>query len=589
MASMLARKVVLSAALALMCTVIVPSGQVAQGAPPGAQLLSYAKPGSASSSQDDGQCVRCTPDKLFDADSGTRWAASPTTGWVDPGWVQVDLGAPASITRVELQWESAYATGYDVQVSDDASSWHTIYATTTGHGFHEDLSVTGQGRYVRLELTKRAGQYGYSLYDVNIYGTGGDPVAPPNQAPDPDFTRLNLVWSDEFDGPAGSRPDPAKWTVETGTGQNHELQYYTDNENIAMDGQGHAVFEARKEDRGGMHYTSARLNTYGKFAFQYGRVEARIKVPDGNGMWPAFWMMGTNYFTGTGWPYDGEVDMMEVLGRNTAEAYSTIHGPQYFGGNGIGQKYTQPGGAKLSGDFHTWTADWDRSRIRFSLDGRPVFTVNKADVQATRGPWVYDHPFYVILNLAVGGDFPGNPDATTPFPAQMAVDYVRVYQSQTPPGGDGPAQTVTATVPAPPGEFSWTIDAGDHAVVLSDAVNKGSYLQSTGALKPVKVSDTRAGGPAWSVSGQVGDFTGGLSGKYLGWTPAVLSGAATAGDAVPAGIDVGNGLAEPSVLGSAPTGHAAGTATLGAGLDLRVPVDTVPGTYTTTLTLTALS
>jgi len=153
--------------------------------------------------------------------------------------------------------------------------------------------------------------------------------------------------------------------------------------------------------------------------------------------------------------------------------------------------------------------------------------------------------------------------------------------------------SITATIPEqePAGEFSWTIDSEDRAVVLTEAENKGSYLQSTGSLKPVKVTDTRAGAPAWSVSGQVGDFSGGLSGKYLGWTPAVTAAGAgaVAGAKVDPGIDSGNGLKTSSVLASATSGHAKGTATLGAALDLRVPVETPAGTYTATLTLTALS
>ncbi|TAK70659.1 MAG: hypothetical protein EPO13_01945 [Actinomycetota bacterium] len=172
--------------------------------------------------------------------------------------------------------------------------------------------------------------------------------------------------------------------------------------------------------------------------------------------------------------------------------------------------------------------------------------------------------------------------------------FTPITFATTPPPGPGEhEQTITATVPVqePAGEFVWTIDATDHAVTLSEASNQGAYLQSTGDLKPVKVTDTRAGSPAWSVSGQVGDFTGGLSGKYLGWTPSVTApgAGATAGAAVTPGIDSGNGLKDSSVLGSAVVGHEKGTGTLGAALDLRVPVTTAAGTYTATLTLTALS
>ncbi len=156
---------------------------------------------------------------------------------------------------------------------------------------------------------------------------------------------------------------------------------------------------------------------------------------------------------------------------------------------------------------------------------------------------------------------------------------------------DSDTQTITATVPEAVGEFAWTIDATDRAVVMTTAQNKGTYLESTGQLKPVKVTDTRAGAPVWSIAGQVGDFTNGLSGKYLGWTPKVtVAGAgATAGAAVAPGIDSGNGLKDSATLGSATAGHPKGTGTLGADLSLKVPAETAAGTYTTTLTLTALS
>ncbi len=170
------------------------------------------------------------------------------------------------------------------------------------------------------------------------------------------------------------------------------------------------------------------------------------------------------------------------------------------------------------------------------------------------------------------------------------TDPVTLSVTAAPPASDS-SETITATVPAAAGQFSWTIDGTDHAVRLTNTTNKGSYLQSTGDLKPVTVTDTRAAGPAWSVSGQVGDFTGGLAGKYLGWTPALTTagGGASAGAAVAAGITAGNGLTDASTLALAPTGHATGSVNVGAGLDLRVPANTPAGTYTATLTLTALS
>jgi beta-glucanase (GH16 family) len=276
--------------------------------------------------------------------------------------------------------------------------------------------------------TARVTGYGYSLWEFQVFGTGGAPVAPPARPADPVFPATRLVFSDEFNGSAGGKPDPAKWTIDPGTGQNGEVQFYTDNNNASFDGAGSLVMEARREAVGGSAFTSHRMNTGNKFSVQYGRVEARIKVPKGNGLWPAFWMLGSDFLTGRPWPYTGEIDIMEVLGRNTFESYSTLHAPQYNGGGGYGLKYNAPGGADFSSDFHVWAAEWDSKGITFKVDNQTVFFASKATVEATRGAWVFDHPFYIILNLAVGGDFPGPVDATTPFPSRMLVDYVRVYQ-----------------------------------------------------------------------------------------------------------------------------------------------------------------
>ncbi|MFR9780835.1 discoidin domain-containing protein [Micromonospora sp. MS34] len=404
-----------------------PSSPPPSSPPPGGDvLLSYNKPGVASSYQDDGACWQCYASRAFDLDPASRWATSATTGWVDPGWIYVDLGATATIHRVVLQWDAAYATAYQLQTSNDANTWTTIYSTTTGPGFKQTLDVNGTGRYVRMYGTKRNSSYGYSLWEFRVYGTGGAPTAPPAMPPDPTFPATKLVFSDEFNGPPGSRPDPAKWTVDPGTGQNGELQYYTDNANAAMNGSGQLVMEARKETAGGRSYTSHRMNTSNKFHVQYGRMEARIKVPRGNGFWPAFWMMGADFLTGRPWPYNGEIDIMEILGRDTYRSYTTLHAPAYNGGGGYGQEHAW--NTDLSADFHTYAVEWDSKGMRFFVDSTEVFYASKATVESTRGPWVYDHPFYLILNLAVGGDWPGPPDASTPFPSQMLVDYVRVYQ-----------------------------------------------------------------------------------------------------------------------------------------------------------------
>lgn len=389
-------------------------------------LLSYNKPGFASSAQNEGPCIGCLPARAFDLDPASRWATSSTTGWVDPGWIYVDLGATASITRVVLQWDPAFASSYQIQVSANASTWTTIHSTTTGRGLKETLVVSGTGRYVRMYGTARSTPYGYSLWEFQVYGTGGAPTAPPPRPADPTFPATRLVFSDEFNGANASKPDPAKWTIDPGTGQNNEIQYYTNNNNAWMDGAGSLVMEARRETAGGRDYTSHRMNTGNRFHFQYGRVEARIRVNKGNGFWPAFWMMGADFLTGRPWPYNGEIDIMEVLGRNTSECYTTLHAPAYNGGGGYGQRHTTA--VDLANDFHVYAAEWDSRGIRFFLDNTLIFNAVKETVETTRGPWVYDHQFYLILNLAVGGDFPGPVDPSTPFPSRVLVDYVRVYQ-----------------------------------------------------------------------------------------------------------------------------------------------------------------
>ncbi|MGW7647166.1 discoidin domain-containing protein [Streptomyces bobili] len=404
------------------------------------RLLSYGRTGAASSSQSDQNCWECTPARAFDRDPASRWATSSTTGWADPGWISVDLGAMAQINKVVLQWDPAYAKSFQIQVSPNGVDWTPLYSTTTGQGFKQTLTVSGQGRYVRMYGTERATPYGYSLWEFQVYGTGGDPIPAPPLPSDP-ANPPRLVWSDEFDGAANTRPDASKWRSDPGTGPNNELEYYTDHRNAALDGAGHLVMEARREATAGSscprdplsgsgtcQYTSARMNTGAAFQFTYGRVEARIKVPNGNGLWPAFWMMGADFLTGRPWPYNGEIDIVEVLGKDVKTAYSTVHALAYNGGGGIGSPYTLPGNADFSDDFHTWAADWNSKGITYSLDGRTVFSLDKDEVERTRGPWIFDHPHYLILNLAVGGDWPGPTDATTPFPSRMLVDYVRVYQ-----------------------------------------------------------------------------------------------------------------------------------------------------------------
>ena len=248
------------------------------------------------------------------------------------------------------------------------------------------------------------------------------------------------TFSDTFDGPAGAPVDGSKWQLETGDNvNNHERQYYTSGtNNAALDGQGHLVITAKKENPGNYQcwygscqYTSARLNTSGKFAAQYGHVEARMKIPRGQGMWPAFWMLGTDIGQ-VGWPNSGEIDVMENVGFEPSVVHGTIHGPGYSGSGGIGAAYSLPGGQAFADAFHTFAVDWAPGSITWSVDGNVYQRRTPADLGGKT--WVFDKPFFLILNLAVGGYWPGDPDGSTVFPQQLVVDSVSVTTSDTATG-----------------------------------------------------------------------------------------------------------------------------------------------------------
>ena len=246
-----------------------------------------------------------------------------------------------------------------------------------------------------------------------------------------------LTWSDEFDGPKGSPVDLTKWSFDIGGGGwgNNELQTYTDRLANARLEDGVLVITARQETSTGpdkitRNYTSARLLTKNSFTQTYGRFEARIKVPYGQGIWPAFWMLGNDIDT-AGWPKCGEIDIMEHIGKQPSIVYGTIHGPGYSGANGINASYTLPSSRKVSDEYHEFAVEWQPNVIRFYVDGLLYKTRTPADLPAGTD-WVFNHPFFLILNVAVGGNWPGDPDATTVFPQIMKVDYVRVYQRARP-------------------------------------------------------------------------------------------------------------------------------------------------------------
>jgi beta-glucanase (GH16 family) len=234
------------------------------------------------------------------------------------------------------------------------------------------------------------------------------------------------VWSDEFDGPAGQSPDSTRWTFDIGTDWgNAQLEYDTDRpENVSLDGQGRLAITALEEDYLGREYTSGRINTSGRFARTRGRFEARIKLPVGQGIWPAFWLLGADIGS-VGWPACGEIDIMEYRGQYPDVVTGALHGPGYSGGDSIGGQYSLAG-ASFNDGFHVFAIDWDSSSITWSVDGHTYMTLDPSDLPSGTS-WAFNHDFFIILNVAVGGHYAGPLDATTTFPQTMLVDYVRVY------------------------------------------------------------------------------------------------------------------------------------------------------------------
>ncbi|EGX56165.1 secreted hydrolase [Streptomyces zinciresistens K42] len=324
-----------------------------------------------------------------------------------------------------------------------------------------------------------------------------------------------VTFSDDFNGPAGSAVDSSKWQTETGDNvNNNERQYYTSgNKNAALDGQGNLVITARRENPanyqcwyGTCQYTSARLNTSGKFTAQYGRVEARMKVPRGQGMWPAFWMLGTP----VDWPASGEIDIMENVGFEPSSVYGTIHGPGYSGSGSIGARYTLPNGQAFADGFHTFAVDWAPDSITWSVDGNVYQRRTPADLGGRQ--WVFNKPFFLILNLAVGGFWPGDPDSSTVFPQQLVVDRVSVTTGDTALGGaikglGGKCADVAGANPAN-GTPVQLYDCNGSAAQQWTAASDGT-LRALG-----KCLDATGNGTADGTPAQLWDCTGGPNQKW---------------------------------------------------------------------------
>jgi len=247
-----------------------------------------------------------------------------------------------------------------------------------------------------------------------------------------DFATYALTWSEDFDGPAGAPPDPRTWQPETGGHGwgNSELQYYTaETANAALDGAGNLAITAARHDAqlarlryDGCQYTSARLTSKNLASFRYGLVQAKIKLPRGRGIWPALWMLGNN-IDQADWPGCGEIDIMENFGTSPNVVHGTVHGPGYSQASGITASLDTS--TPLADDFHLYSVCWEPDRIRWYADHTVYHTVTPADLHGN--PWVFDHDFYLLINIAVGGRFSEQPTKSTQFPQTMLVDYIRIY------------------------------------------------------------------------------------------------------------------------------------------------------------------
>ena len=338
----------------------------------------------------------------------------PTTGNYT---IRMRVASPSGATAaLDFNAGSIALGDVVIPVTGGYQSWATVSRTVT----------LNAGTY-SLGVFAKTGDWNFNWIDIALDSGGGVSSSSSSLG-------RPMVFNDEF-----NTINAAVWSDQTGDNvSNHERQYYTSgkNESIQFDPSINSnvlVLEARQENPanyqcwyGKCEYTSARLVTQGKKTFKYGRIEARMKIPHTQGIWPAFWMLGEDINT-VGWPNCGEIDIMEHVGYN-AEAkrvYGTIHGPNYSGSNGIGNPYNLV--ENVNAGYHVYAVEWTATSISWYVDNNLYFTQTKAQVE-TKGRWAFDHPFYILLNNAVGGDWPGLPDGSSVFPQSLYVDYVRVYQ-----------------------------------------------------------------------------------------------------------------------------------------------------------------
>ncbi|WP_181795911.1 discoidin domain-containing protein [Streptomyces sp. WELS2] len=401
----------------------------------------------------------------------SRWSSD----WNTDRWVSVDLGAQSTIDTVDLYWESAYAVDYLLQVSDDNRTWRTVYEPSAADvaarradvespsdaaGLHDSVRLPAPvtGRYVRMLGKERrsfynpapaTAQFGYSLYEFEVWGTGGSASAAYPALPADPPSGYHTAFFDDFTGTALDR---SKWrVVRTGTEMgpvNGEAQAYVDSPDNISVGDGSLLLKARyckgctRAGGGTYDFTSGRVDTHTHLDFTYGKVSARMKLPVGDGFWPAFWLLGSDVDDpSVSWPASGETDIMENIGYPDWTS-SALHGPGYSADGNIGARQTYPGGG-TAGQWHTYAVEWTPTALRFFVDDRLVQETTRNKLESTRGQWVFDHHQYLVLNLALGGAYPaGWNKVTAPYwglpqssvdkiasgGVRAEIDWVRVEQ-----------------------------------------------------------------------------------------------------------------------------------------------------------------
>ena len=350
----------------------------------------------------------------------TVYITGPFCDWCAEGYALSDADSDGIWTGT-FTFPSG-ALEYKLMVDNWASEENLVDDVQAGDG--TCAPITDNSSYANRQITISADatvNHVYGRCSACMSGLGTDGILQEAEG-------WRLTWSDEFNGAENTPVDPLKWTHDVGGGGwgNAQLEYNTDRvDNAFQNGNGYLSIKAMRENYEGNEYTSARIKTQGLFTQQFGRFEAKIKMPYGQGLWPAFWMLGDDIDT-VGWPNCGEIDIMEFRGQTLNESSGALHGPGYSGGSSLYSN--RPSDSSLAAGFHTYAVEWSPTSIKWYVDDDLYMEHSTNDIpQGTQ--WVFDHEFFMILNVAVGGTFLGNPDESTVFPQEMLVDYVRVYEA----------------------------------------------------------------------------------------------------------------------------------------------------------------